>query len=88
METIPVMTSIVTDGFKDFDPSGKEQQEQEKAIMLPSFVSTCLAPHKECTGEYTDTFNLFRLSCHCTCHSNRSKSELTEEDKEEGSKSC
>jgi hypothetical protein len=84
---IPAMTSIVIDGFKDFDTSGKEQQEkQEKVITLPSFVSTCLAPHDECTGIYEDSFHLFRLNCHCQCHNYQSKS-ITDE-KEEGIKPC
>ena len=60
--------NILLDEFKRFDTIGKEQQEkQEKTITLPSFVSTCLAPHEKCTGSYEDTFHLFKLRCNCPC---------------------
>ena len=78
--------NIVLDEFKHFDKTRKKEDEpqkpeqEQKIITLPSFVSTCLTPiHSECTGQYTDTFNLFRLNCHCMCHINQSRSELPKE---------
>jgi hypothetical protein len=68
--------NVVPDKFKRFERNKEnqetEQEKQCKIMTLPSFVSQCLAPHEKCTGQYRDTFNLFRLNCNCTCHHKRS----------------
>ena len=81
---LAMINNIVLDGFKHFDKTKKGNQEQQKQniITLPSFVSTCSAPHSECTGQYTDTFHMFRLVCNCPCGH---KSQLTEEKKNQRS---
>jgi hypothetical protein len=74
---------------KYFDSDHTEQEQEQKIITLPSFVSTCLTRnHSECNGSYEDTFHLFRLVCNCQCHQSPSegKSQLTAKEKEESSK--
>ncbi|HZD83791.1 MAG TPA: hypothetical protein VE076_13030 [Nitrososphaeraceae archaeon] len=76
------MYNIISDNFKVIDNNSirkqeeEEEEEEQKIITVPSFVSTCLtANHSECTGQYIDTFHLFRLNCYCKCHPKPSSDE-------------
>jgi hypothetical protein len=46
---------------------------QNSVIILPSVVTTCLAPHDQCTGEFIDTTHSFRLKCLCQCGHNHNR---------------
>jgi hypothetical protein len=41
---------------------------QKKAVLVPTTLSECLAPHDQCTSEYHDFTGKFRLRCVCSCH--------------------
>jgi hypothetical protein len=46
--------------------------DQVKQILKPTVVTICLTDmHEECTGNYVDTTNSFRIQCKCSCHLRR-----------------
>lgn len=47
------------------------QKEEQK--LYPFIVTECLSTHQECTQEYTDITNSFRIRCFCNCHCKDSK---------------
>jgi hypothetical protein len=47
------------------------QKEEQK--LYPFIVTECLSTHQECTQEYTDINNSFRIRCFCRCHCKDSK---------------
>lgn len=53
----------------------RQIERWDQRQQLPVFVTMCLAPHEECTGEYIDTTHSFRLRCFCECHLNRRTSD-------------
>jgi|SRR5215216_1781964 hypothetical protein len=43
-------------------------QEQLGQGLFPIVVTECLSTHRECTQEYSDITNSFRIRCICSCH--------------------
>jgi hypothetical protein len=56
---------------KVIDPKFITQREQQKSH--PFIVTECLSTHQECTQEYSDITNTFRIRCFCSCHCKGSK---------------
>jgi hypothetical protein len=65
------------ESHKPFFVKNKEEAEIEnpkypnEVTTLPSIVTICLAPCANCSGEYIDITNSFRLRCCCPCHTNK-----------------
>jgi hypothetical protein len=49
-------------------PSLKQTPQREEQKISPIIVTECLSTHQECTKEYSDITNTFRIRCFCNCH--------------------
>jgi hypothetical protein len=67
---IPDMNSHVSASHKVY--AMPANSDQIKQILKPTIVTICLTNmHEECTGNYVDTTNSFRIQCKCKCHLSR-----------------
>jgi hypothetical protein len=51
----------------------KQTPQKEEQRLSPIIVTECLSTHQECTQEYSDITNSFRIKCFCNCHCKDSK---------------
>ena len=51
----------------------KQTPQEEEQKLSPIIVTECLSIHQECTQEYSDITNSFRIRCFCNCHCKDSK---------------